>query len=175
MKEEKEQLEEQELEVEEIQFKEEVISIRRVAKVVKGGKNLSFSVLVAVGDENGRVGIGKGKAREVPLAIKKAIEKAKKNLITVPIYKNTIPHFVIGHYGAGLVILRPASEGTGVIAGSAVRAIVRLAGIKDVLTKSVGSNNPFSMANATMEALKQLKSPEEVAEMRGKKLEEIRG
>jgi small subunit ribosomal protein S5 len=175
MKEEKEQLDEQELEVEEIQFKEEVISIRRVAKVVKGGKNLSFSVLVAVGDENGRVGIGKGKAREVPLAIKKAIEKAKKNLITVPIYKNTIPHFVIGHYGAGLVILRPASEGTGVIAGSAVRAIVRLAGIKDVLTKSVGSNNPFSMANATMEALKKLKSPEEVAEMRGKKLEEIRG
>jgi small subunit ribosomal protein S5 len=173
MKEEKEELEEQEAIEEEIQFKEEVISIRRVAKVVTGGKNLSFSVLVAVGDENGRVGIGKGKAREVPQAIKKAVENAKKNLIKVPIYKNTIPHYVIGHYGAGLVILRPASKGTGVIAGGAVRAIVRLAGIKDILTKSIRSNNPYSMANATMEALKKLKSPEEVAEMRGKKVEEI--
>ena len=174
MNEEKDGLEEQEMETEEIQFKEEVISIRRVAKVVKGGKNLSFSVLVAVGDENGRVGIGKGKAREVPQAIRKAIEKAKKNLITVPIYKNTIPHYIVGHYGAGEIILRPASEGTGVIAGGAVRAIVRLAGIKDILTKSVRSNNPFSMAYATIEALKQLKSPEEVAVMRGKSVEEFK-
>ncbi|MCP2621109.1 30S ribosomal protein S5, partial [Candidatus Aminicenantes bacterium AC-334-E05] len=120
-----------------------------------------------------RVGIGKGKAREVPQAIKKAVENAKKNLIKVPIHKDTIPHYVVGHYGAGLVVLRPASKGTGVIAGGAVRAIVSLAGIKDILTKSIGSNNPYSMANATMEALKQLKSPEEVAEMRGKKVEEL--
>ncbi len=170
----KEENKEQSFEVEEPQFKEEVISIRRVAKVVKGGKNLSFSVLVAVGDGNGRVGIGKGKAREVPQAIKKAIENAKKNLITVPIYKNTIPHYVVGHFGAGLVILRPASEGTGVIAGGAVRAIVRLVGIKDILAKSVRSNNPFSMANATIEALRKLKSPKEVAEMRGKSMEDIK-
>ncbi|MFQ6083432.1 MAG: 30S ribosomal protein S5 [Candidatus Aminicenantia bacterium] len=167
--------EDQGLKLEERELKDEVISIRRVAKVVKGGKNLSFSALVAVGDENGQVGIGKGKAREVPQAIKKAIENAKKNLITVPLHKNTIPHYVVGHAGGGVVILRPASEGTGIIAGGAVRAVVHLAGIKDILTKSIRSNNSYSVANATIDALKKLKSPELVAEMREKPEEEIWG
>jgi small subunit ribosomal protein S5 len=150
------------------EFKDQVISIRRVTKVVKGGKNLSFSALVAVGDEKGRVGIGKGKAREVPMAIAKGVEAAKKNLINVPLVETTIPHLVKGTDGGGLVVLRPASKGTGVIAGGAVRVIMQLAGIRDILTKSLRSNNPISVANATFDALKSIKNPEEMVRSRGK-------
>jgi len=152
----------------ELELRDQVISIRRVTKVVKGGKNLSFSALAAVGNEHGTVGVGKGKAREVPQAIAKAVESAKKHLITVPLAGTTIPHLVRGEDGAGTVILRPASKGTGVIAGGAVRVIVELAGIRDILTKSIRSNNPFSVANATLKALRQLRSPESVSEKRGK-------
>jgi small subunit ribosomal protein S5 len=151
-----------------------VISIRRVTKVVKGGKNLSFSALAAVGDEHGKVGVGKGKAREVPMAISKAVEAAKKHLITVPLAGTTIPHLVRGEDGAGTVILRPASQGTGVIAGGAVRVIVELAGIKDILTKSIRSHNPFSVANATLRALQQLRTADEVLLKRGKVKETVR-
>ena len=150
------------------EFKDQVISIRRVTKVVKGGKNLSFSALVAVGNERGKVGIGKGKAREVPQAISKAVQAAKKNMVDVPLADTTIPHLIKGVDGAGVVILRPASKGTGVIAGGAVRIIMQLAGIKDILTKSIRSSNPISVANATIEALRSLKSPESVARTRGK-------
>jgi small subunit ribosomal protein S5 len=150
------------------EFKDQVISIRRVTKVVKGGKNLSFSALVAVGNERGRVGIGKGKAREVPQAIAKAIQAAKKNMVDVPLADTTIPHLIKGVDGAGVVVLRPASKGTGVIAGGAVRIIMQLAGIRDILTKSIRSSNPISVANATIEALRTLKSPEAVARLRGK-------
>jgi len=158
---------------EEIEFKDQVISIRRVTKVVKGGKNLSFSALVAVGNENGMIGIGKGKAREVPVAISKAAQDAKKKLIEVPILDTTIPHFIKGIHGGGEVVLRPASKGTGVIAGGAVRVIMELAGIKDILTKSIRSNNPISVANATMNALERLKSPEGISKIRGKEKERI--
>jgi small subunit ribosomal protein S5 len=157
----------------ESELKDQVISIRRTTKVVKGGKNLSFSALVAVGNENGRVGIGKGKAREVPPAIAKAVEDAKKNLIDVPLKKTTIPHFIKGVHGGGAVILRPASKGTGVIAGGAVRVIMELAGIKDILTKSIRSSNPFSVARATMDALQNLKNPEKVSRDRLKDEESI--
>jgi small subunit ribosomal protein S5 len=157
----------------ELELKDQVISIRRVTKVVKGGKNLSFSALAAVGNENGMVGVGKGKAREVPMAIAKAVENAKKHLISVPLAGTTIPHLVRGEDGAGTVVLRPASRGTGVIAGGAVRVIVELAGIKDILTKSIRSNNPFSVANATLRALRQLKSPEDISQKRGKTKETI--
>ena len=150
------------------EFKDQVISIRRVTKVVKGGKNLSFSALVAVGNEQGKVGIGKGKAREVPQAIAKAVQAAKKNMVDVPLADTTIPHLIKGVDGAGVVILRPASKGTGVIAGGAVRIIMQLAGIKDILTKSIRSSNPISVANATIEALRTLRSPEAVARTRGK-------
>lgn len=150
------------------ELKDQVISIRRTTKVVKGGKNLSFSALVAVGNENGKIGIGKGKAREVPPAISKAVEDAKKNMIDVPLKKTTIPHFIKGVHGGGAVILRPASKGTGVIAGGAVRIIMELAGIKDVLTKSIRSNNPFSVARATMDALQNLKDPEKISRDRFK-------
>lgn len=160
-------------EEEEIEFKDQVISIRRVTKVVKGGKNLSFSALVAVGNENGLVGIGKGKAREVPVAISKAAQDAKKKLIEVPIIDTTIPHFIKGIHGGGEVVLRPASKGTGVIAGGAVRVIMELAGIKDILTKSIRSNNPISVAHATMEGLRNLKSPEGISKIRGKEKEGI--
>jgi len=156
------------VEEQEIEIKDQVISIRRVTKVVKGGKNLSFSALVAAGDERGNVGIGKGKAREVPVAISKAVTNAKKNLVSVPIRGTTIPHFVKGVHGGGTVVLRPASKGTGVIAGGAVRTIMQLAGIKDILTKSIRSNNPFSVANATMDALKRLKDPEGISKIREK-------
>lgn len=155
-------------EVEEEELKDQVISIRRVTKVVKGGKNLSFSAIAAVGNENGRVGIGKGKAREVPMAIAKAVEDAKKRMIEVPLAETTIPHFIKGIADGGEVILRPASKGTGVIAGGAVRAVMELAGIKDILTKSLRSNNPVSVANATMDALRRLKDPEKVSKNRGK-------
>jgi small subunit ribosomal protein S5 len=160
-------------ETQELELKDQVISIRRVTKVVKGGKNLSFSALAAVGNEKGIVGVGKGKAREVPQAIAKAVESAKKHLIRLPLAGTTIPHLVRGEDGAGTVILRPASPGTGVIAGGAVRVIVELAGIKDILTKSIRSNNPFSVANATLKALEKLKSPDEISEKRGKVKEGI--
>jgi len=156
-----------------IELKDQVISIRRTTKVVKGGKNLSFSALVAVGNKNGMVGIGMGKAREVPPAIAKAVQNAKKNMIEVPFKDTTIPHFVKGVHGGGTVILRPASEGTGVIAGGAVRVIMELSGIKDILTKSLRSNNPISVANATMEALASLKNPKKISAIRHKEEEMI--
>lgn len=150
------------------ELKDQVINIRRVTKVVKGGKNLSFSALVAVGNEHGVVGIGKGKAREVPSAIAKAVENAKKHLVRVTLAETTIPHFVRGEADAGTVILRPASKGTGVIAGGAVRVIMELAGIRDILTKSLRSSNPISVAHATMDALKRIKNPIVVGRDRGK-------
>jgi small subunit ribosomal protein S5 len=160
-------------EIEEIELKDQVISIRRTTKVVKGGKNLSFSALVAVGNENGMVGIGMGKAREVPPAIAKAVQDAKKNMMEIPFKDTTIPHFVKGVHGGGTVVLRPASEGTGVIAGGAVRVIMQLAGIKDILTKSLRSNNPISVANATMKALESLKNPKKISAIRHKEEEMI--
>ena len=150
------------------ELKDQVIYIRRVTKVVKGGKNLSFSALVAVGNERGRVGIGKGKAREVPQAIRKGVEAAKKAMIRVPLADTTLPHMVKGVDGAGVVVLRPASKGTGVIAGGAVRVIMQLAGIRDILTKSIRSSNPISVANATLEALRNVRNPDDVARSRGK-------
>ncbi len=148
-------------------FEEEVISIRRVTKVVKGGKNLRFSAAVVVGDKNGKVGLGKGKAREVPLAIKKAVANAKKNIIDVPILNNTIPYYTIGKFGAARVVLRPASPGTGVIAGGSVRVIMELAGIKNILTKSLKSKNTITVARATIEGLTSLHSPEQIKKKRG--------
>ena len=155
------------------ELKDQVINIRRVTKVVKGGKNLSFAALVAVGNEHGLVGIGKGKAREVPAAIAKAVENAKKHLIRVNLADTTIPHFVRGEADAGVVILRPASKGTGVIAGGAVRVILELAGVKDILTKSIRSSNPISVAHATLDALQRLKDPAHVSKNRGKAKESI--
>jgi small subunit ribosomal protein S5 len=154
-------------------LKDQVVSINRVTKVVKGGKNLSFSALVVVGDENGVVGYGKGKAREVPMAIKKAVESAKKNLIKVPRQGTTIPHLVIGRFGAGRVLLKPAPEGTGVIAGGPVRAVIQAAGIQNVLTKSIGSTNPHNVVKATLAALHSLRDAEGVARIRGKSPEEV--
>ena len=154
-------------------FQEEVISIRRVTKVVKGGKNLRFSAAVVVGDKNGQVGMGKGKAREVPLAIKKAVADAKKNMVKVPIINETIPYLKIGTYGASSVVMRPASPGTGVIAGGAVRVIMELAGVKDILTKILKSKNSITVARATMNGLQKLMSPENFALKRGKNKEDL--
>jgi len=154
-------------------YEERVVSIGRVTKVVKGGRRFKFSALVVVGDQNGKVGFGIGKASEVPDAIKKAIETAKKNIIEVPMSGTTIPHTITGKFGAGKVFLRPAVEGTGVIAGGGVRAVLELAGIKDVLSKSLGSDAPVNIVSATVEALKQLRTVEEVAEMRGLTVQEV--
>ena len=156
-----------------LQLKDQVISINRVTKVVKGGKNLSFSALVVVGDGAGHVGYGSGKAREVPAAIRKGIESAKKNLSAVNITATSIPHTVVGRYGAGKVLLKPAAEGTGVIAGGAVRAVVEAAGILNVLTKSLGTTNPHNVVKATMDALTRLRNAEEVAGSRGKATEDL--
>ena len=154
-------------------YEERVVSIGRVTKVVKGGRRFSFSALVVVGDGKGKVGFGTGKASEVPDAIKKAIEDAKKSIIQVPIAGTTIPHSVTGKFGGGKVFLRPAVEGTGVIAGGPVRAVMELAGIEDVLSKSLGSNSPINIVRATVEGLKELRSVEQVAEMRGLTVEEV--
>jgi small subunit ribosomal protein S5 len=156
-----------------LQLKDQVISINRVTKVVKGGKNLSFSALVVVGDGAGHVGYGSGKAREVPMAIRKGIESAKKNIFAVNITATTIPHAVMGRFGAGRVLLKPASEGTGVIAGGAVRAVVEAAGIQNVLTKSLGTTNPHNVVKATVDALVKLRNAEEVAGTRGKAAEDL--
>jgi len=160
---------------EEQEFTEKVVSINRVAKVVKGGKNFRFSVLVVVGNQKGKVGVGSGKALEIPDAIRKGIEDAKKHLIDVPLINDTIPHEALGVFGAGKVLIKPAPEGTGVIAGGPVRAVLELAGIKNVVSKSLGSSNSRNMVNATIEALKQLKRAEDVAKLRGKTVEELLG
>ena len=156
-----------------LDLKDQVISINRVTKVVKGGKNMSCAALVVVGDEGGHVGFGTGKAREVPLAIKKAVEAAKKSLIRVPLIQNTVPHQLIGKFGAGRVLVKPASQGTGVIAGGAVRAVMQAVGVHDVRTKVLGSTNPHNVVRATFDALLRMKDPMELARLRGKQLEEI--
>ena len=156
-----------------LELEEKVVSIKRVVKVVKGGRNFRFSVLVVVGDKNGHVGIGTGKAREIPEAIKQAVEKAKKNLKTIALLNTSIPHEVVGRHGAGAVLLKPAGKGTGVIAGGPVRMVLELAGIKDIRTKSLGSNNARNMVEATLNGLMELRTAEEIARLRGKTVEEV--
>lgn len=158
-----------------LDLQERVVDIRRVTKVVKGGRNFRFAALVVVGDENGHVGMGTGKAMEVPEAIRKAVEDAKKNLIKVPLVGTTVPHEIQGIFGAGNVLIMPAKPGTGVIAGGPVRAVLELAGIKDVRSKSLGSNNARNMVNATLQGLSSLRRAEEIARLRGKKVEELLG
>jgi len=155
------------------EIKDQVISINRVTKVVKGGKNLSFSALVVVGDRHGRVGYGMGKAKEVPAAIKKGVDKAKRDMIEVPMTGSTVPHAVMGTFGAGMVMIKPAQEGTGVIAGGPVRAVMESAGIKDVVTKSLGSANPSNIVKAVFQGLLQLRTPAEVAKNRGISVEDL--
>ncbi len=156
-----------------VELKEKVVAINRVAKVVKGGRTFRFSAVVVVGDQNGHVGVGNGKAAEVPDAIKKAIEDAKKNLITVPVVGTTIPHEYIGKFGSANVMLKPAAEGTGVIAGGSVRPVLELAGYKDIRTKVLGTNNPRNVVYATLNGLAEMSTVEQVAKKRGKKVEEI--
>ena len=156
-----------------VELKEKVVAFNRVAKVVKGGRTFRFSAVVVVGDENGHIGVGNGKAAEVPDAIKKAIEEAKKNLVEVPVVGTTIPHEYVGKFGSASVILKPASEGTGVIAGGSVRPVLELAGYRDIKTKVLGTNNPRNVVHATLNALKDMKTVEQVAKIRGKKSDEI--
>jgi small subunit ribosomal protein S5 len=156
-----------------VELKDQVVSIKRVTKVVKGGKNLSFSALVVVGDQSGRVGFGMGKAKEVPIAIRKGLEKAKREMIVVPMVGSSLPHAVVGRFGSGQVVLKPAPEGTGVIAGGAVRAVMESVGVRDVVTKSVGSPNPYNVVKATFDGLAQLRSPEQVARVRGMAVEDL--
>ena len=155
------------------EFKEKLVAVNRVSKTVKGGRNMRFSALIVIGDEKGRVGMGMGKAVEIPEAIRKAVEDAKKHLVTVPIVGTTIPHEVIGKYGTGKVVLMPAPEGSGVIAGGPVRAVLEAVGIKNIVTKSIGSNNKINMVRATLAGLSQLRSAEQVAKLRGKTVEEL--
>ena len=157
------------------EFKEKLVAVNRVTKVVKGGRNFRFSALVVVGDENGRVGAGMGKAAEISEAIRKGTEDAKKHLINVPLLGTSIPHEAVGRFGTGKVVLLPAPEGTGVIAGGAARAVLELAGVKNIRTKSYGTNNKINMVKATLEGLKLLRSAEEIARLRGKTVEEILG
>ena len=157
------------------EFKEKLVAVNRVTKVVKGGRNFRFSALVVIGDEKGRVGCGMGKATEIPEAIRRAVEAAKKNLITVPFKDTSIPHEATGRFGTGKVLLLPAPEGTGVIAGGPARAVLELCGIKDIRTKSYGTSNPINMVKATLEGLSQLRSAEQVAKLRGKTVEELLG
>ena len=157
------------------EFKEKLVAVNRVSKTVKGGRNMRFSALMVVGDEKGRIGCGMGKAVEIPEAIRKGTEDAKKNMVTISLVGTTIPHEVVGVYGTGRVLLMPAPEGTGLIAGGPVRQVLEAAGVKNIRTKSIGSNNPINMVKATLEGLKQLRNAEQIAKLRGKTIEELQG